>query len=197
MALLQPSEYDASYFDGNSQPLRHNAGYSYYHRWYRNGSEFWKDRANRWVNHLTLSGKKVLEIGCAKGFLVKDLRDAGVDAYGLDVSSYAVGECEEGVAPYLTTADAKVLGTLGYSRNEFDILITSRFLECLSDEEISQFIEDADFIAKKQVHLITPPYKLNGTYYNPRTPEQWINDFAWKKGTIIAPYNDEENYLIK
>ena len=196
MALLQPNEYDASYFDGRSQDTRHNAGYGSYKRWFRNDSEFWKDKAANWANHLALSGKKVLEIGSAKGFLVEDLRDLGVDAYGLDVSQYAYDQAETAVQPYLTVANATDLGTLGYSRNEFDVLITSRFLECLSDAEITQFITDASFISKKQVHLITPPDRLNELYYNAKTVQEWLA-LDWDRGTVIAPYNQEENFVTK
>ena len=38
-------------------------------------------------------GDRVLDIGCAKGFLVKDLLDLGIDAYGVDVSEYALQNC--------------------------------------------------------------------------------------------------------
>lgn len=193
--LLNVSEYDSSYFDGRLQATRHNAGYGKYERWFRNDSEFWKDKASNWVNHLALSGKKLLEIGCAKGFLVKDLRDLGVDAWGIDVSPYAIGECEPEVAPYVSVADARNLGSLGYSRNEFDVLVTSRFMECMSDAEINQFITDSQFISRKCVHLITPPDRLNETYYNSRTLAQWEADFNWKKGTVLAPYNDEDNFI--
>jgi tRNA G46 methylase TrmB len=69
MAVLQPSEYDASYFDGRFQAMRHNAGYSTYKRWNRNNSEHWKDIAASLNNTHALAGKKVLEIGSAKGFV--------------------------------------------------------------------------------------------------------------------------------
>jgi len=197
MAILLPSEYDASYFDGRFQATRHNAGYGEYKRWERDGSEYWKDKAADWVNNLALSGKKVLDIGCAKGFLVKDLRDAGVDAWGIDVSSYAISEAEEGISPYLQVADARLLSTLGYTRNEFDILITSRFLECLTNAEIVAFNTASSFIAKKQVHLITPTGKINSDFYNTKTAQEWRDSFSWPKGTVIAPYNDEDNFLTK
>ena len=102
MALLEPNEYDASYFDGANEALQHNAGYSKYQRWYRNDSEFWLDKASGWVNHLVLANKKVLELACAKGFMVQDMRDAGVDAYGRDVSQYCYDEADVNVQPYLT-----------------------------------------------------------------------------------------------
>ena len=40
-------------------------------------------------------GSRVLDVGCAKGFLVKDFLDLGIDAYGLDISEYALKNCEE------------------------------------------------------------------------------------------------------
>ena len=41
-------------------------------------------------------GMRVLDVGCAKGFLVKDLMIAcpGLEAFGLDISSYALTHCE-------------------------------------------------------------------------------------------------------
>ena len=35
-------------------------------------------------------GQKILDIGCAKGYLVKALRWLGRDAYGFDISDYAL-----------------------------------------------------------------------------------------------------------
>ena len=32
----------------------------------------------------------VLDVGCAKGFLVEALRDQGLEAFGIDISEYAV-----------------------------------------------------------------------------------------------------------
>lgn len=78
------SEYGWEYFDG----LREYGygGYSYDGRWV--------PVAQRMVEHFGLRpGDRVLDVGCAKGFLVKDLCDLGIDAYGLDISEYAVRQC--------------------------------------------------------------------------------------------------------
>lgn len=204
MAVLQPNEYDASYFDGRTQTYMHNAGYSSYTRWYRtegenSSGEFWKDYANRWVNHLALSGKKVLEVGCAKGFIVKDLRDAGVDAYGLDVSSYAISQCEPGMSTYLTVGDART-ALAGYARNEFDVLLTFRFLECISDADMPALVTQMNRISRKQVHVVdnfTGVKEGAGQYYTQHTAQEWLDLFAWTKGTVIVPYENQNNWLTK
>lgn len=198
MALLQPNEYNASYFDGAFQSLKHNAGYFKYERWYRkegvnSTGEFWKDKCVSWVNHLQLSGKKVLEIGCAKGFLVKDLRDAGVDAYGRDISQYAIDNCEQGMSQYLSVGSATNLSQ--YVNREFDIIFSFRLLECLSDSDIQLVLDQCKLKGKRQIHIVS--LNPNPNFYQQRTLQQWLDDFNWPKGTIIAPYGDEFNYLIK
>ena len=47
----------------------------------------------------------MLDIGCAKGFFVKDLRDAlpGLEVIGIDVSDYAPEHAHPDAKPYLRT----------------------------------------------------------------------------------------------
>ena len=40
---------------------------------------------------------KVLEYGCAHGFLVKALNDFNIDTYGVDISSYALSKVDPGI----------------------------------------------------------------------------------------------------
>ena len=69
------------YFDG---PREYGyGGYQYDGRW--------KPVALDIISHFGLTtGSRVLDIGCAKGFLVKDLVNLGMDAFGIDISEYAV-----------------------------------------------------------------------------------------------------------
>ncbi len=91
-------EYGQSYFDG---PREYGyGGYFYDGRW--------KPVARDIVDHFGLKrGDRVLDIGCAKGFLVKDLLGLGIDAYGLDVSSYALINCEPEVIGRLHLGSAE------------------------------------------------------------------------------------------
>lgn len=78
-------EYGELYFDG---PREYGyGGYRYDGRW--------QPVARDIVGHFGLKpGDRVLDVGCAKGFLVKDLLALGIDAYGIDVSNYALMHCE-------------------------------------------------------------------------------------------------------
>lgn len=204
MAVLQPSEYDASYFDGATQAMRHNAGYSNYQRWYRtigenSLGERWKDYAKHWLDHLSLTNKTVLDVGCAKGFLVKDLRDMGIEAYGLDVSQYAIDNCEPEAAPYLTVGDARTVLSQ-YKRNEFDVLISLRFIECIPEVDIPDLVSEMNRISKLQVHVVddfTGRKAVAAQYYIQKTQQQWLDDFDWDRGTKIIAQENINNILVK
>jgi ubiquinone/menaquinone biosynthesis C-methylase UbiE len=78
--------YDEMYFDG---PREYGyGGYRYDGRWIPVARDI--------VAHFRLkSGMRVLDVGCAKGFLVKDLMQVcpGLEAFGLDISEYALRRC--------------------------------------------------------------------------------------------------------
>lgn len=195
MAVLQPSEYDVYYYDGGNQDHKHPAGYSQYVRnrvfKYPGSRVFrWSEVASKYINHLALSGKKLLEIGCAKGFLVKSLRDNGVDAYGIDISTYAIGECEPEVASYVNVGDARDLSA--YSRNEFDVVFTRGLFSCLAENEIQGVIDEIGRISKQSVHVLFPD--VPEEYYTKHTMAEWGN-FNWPPKTTLIDIDDEWNYL--
>lgn len=93
-------QYGHDYFDG-ARDVGYG-GYRYDGRW--------KSVAQDIVNTYGLKpGDRVLDIGAAKGFLVKDLLALGIDAYGVDVSEYALKHCEPEVIGRLHLASAESL----------------------------------------------------------------------------------------
>src|SRR5688572_16301633 len=47
-----------------------------------------------------IAPRRVLDAGCGPGLLVEQLRDRGVEAYGFDISSYAIAHVPEAVKPF-------------------------------------------------------------------------------------------------
>ena len=80
-------QYGREYFDG---PRDYGyGGYRYDGRWLPIAEDI--------VKHFDLKpGDRVLDVGAAKGFLVKDLMLAcpGLEVFGLDISEYALLNCE-------------------------------------------------------------------------------------------------------
>ena len=94
------SQFGREYFDGSRE--YGYGGYRYDGRW--------QSVARDIVAHFGLrKGDRILDIGCAKGFLVKDLLALGIDAYGLDISEYAVTGCEPEVVGRLHLGSAERL----------------------------------------------------------------------------------------
>ena len=192
MTVLQPEEYNESYFDGRKATLRHNAGYGKYARWHRHDGvnslgEIWLDKAKELFDKYQLKDKKVLDIGCAKGFLVKDLRDMGVDAYGLDVSPYAIGEAEEESKPYLTVGDARIT-LASYSDGEFDVVFSFRFLECVPEADLPNLISEMNRISKFQFHEVDE--RPNSKFYHTKSVEDY-KGYSFSKGTTILGKEDK------
>lgn len=115
-ALLQTARrFGREYFDGDR--LYGYGGYFY-------DPKFWTATAHRLHAHYQLApGARVLDVGCAKGFLLHDLKrlHPDVDVAGLDLSSYAINHSPPEVRPFLRVGDAT---TLPYPDRSFD-LVTS------------------------------------------------------------------------
>jgi ubiquinone/menaquinone biosynthesis C-methylase UbiE len=95
-------EYGEMYFDG---PREYGyGGYRYDGRWIPVAEDI--------VRHFGLkAGDRVLDVGCAKGFLVKDLMAVcpGLEAFGVDVSEYALMHCAPEVVGRLHLGNATKL----------------------------------------------------------------------------------------
>ena len=92
-------QYGEMFFDG---PREYGyGGYRYDGRWLPVARDI--------VAHFGLGpGDRVLDVGCGKGFLVKDLMETcpGLDAFGLDISEYALMHCEPEVVGRLQLGSA-------------------------------------------------------------------------------------------
>jgi len=82
--------FDESYYERGIQ-----AGVSLYtnYRWI---PELTIPMAHHIAQKLTIhEGQSVLDFGCAKGYVVKAFRLLGIEAYGVDVSDYAVSQAPQ------------------------------------------------------------------------------------------------------
>ena len=90
-------EYGEMYFDGPRE-----FGYGGY---LDDGR--WKGVAVDIVEHFKLrKGDKLLDVGAAKGFLVYELVELGIDAIGIDISKYALEHCKPEIASRMNQGSA-------------------------------------------------------------------------------------------
>jgi ubiquinone/menaquinone biosynthesis C-methylase UbiE len=113
-AIAISRQYGEMYFDG---PRDYGyGGYRYDGRWVPVARDI--------VAHFDVKpGMRVLDVGCAKGFLVKDLMRAcpGLEAFGLDVSLYALMHCEPEVVGRLHLGTAE---KLPFPDDSFDCVLS-------------------------------------------------------------------------
>jgi 2-polyprenyl-3-methyl-5-hydroxy-6-metoxy-1,4-benzoquinol methylase len=87
--------------------------------------------------------KTVLDLGCAKGFLVKSLRDIGVSAFGIDVSEYAISQAEDRVAEYLFVHDFTQEKSVEFP--QYDLIVSYDTFEHIPEERLTavkRFLKD-------------------------------------------------------
>jgi cyclopropane fatty-acyl-phospholipid synthase-like methyltransferase len=134
-------QYGEEYFDGSRD--YGYGGYIYDGRW--------QSVAKDIVDHFELNaGSRVLDVGCAKGFLVKDLLSLGIDAYGVDISRYALMNCESEVIGRLHLGSAD---NLPFPDNSFDAVVSINTIHNLNRDrcraalkEIQRLSPDKGFI---------------------------------------------------
>lgn len=116
---------------------------------------------------------KVLDIGCAYGYIVKRLRDKKVDALGVDISQYALGQAPDEVKDYLKLAS---VDSLPFGDKEFDIAFSASTFEHLPAETLSKAISEAVRVAERGIIAVTPgddPHFDEDVTHQTKQPLSW------------------------
>lgn len=140
---MESNIYDEGYYNGN--------GVSNY-KSYEDEPKFelWADEIIRLFDCKNRK-LKVLDVACAKGFLVQHLRANSIEAEGVDISEYAIGAAPDAVKPFLKVGSVL---KLPYKDNEFDVVTSHDFLEHIAHEDTPQAIAELLRVGKKQYHVI-------------------------------------------
>jgi len=168
-------EYGRLYFDG---PREYGyGGYKYDGRW--------KPVAQDILEFFSLRpGDRFLDVGCAKGFLVKDLLSLGIDAYGIDVSDYAIQNCEPEVVGRLHLGSAE---KLPFPSNSFQAVVSVNTVHNLARPECIRALQEIERLAPGRGFVqvdsyLTPEQKkifeswvLTAKFYG--YPKDWIQVF--------------------
>lgn len=125
----------------------------------------------------TLNPKTVLDVGCARGYLVAALRDRNVEAYGIDVSEFAISAVRDDIKPY-----CKVYSGLEDLDKAFllkyDLVTNIEVAEHLSGEVASQFIRNLCSVTDTVLFSSTPDDYTEVTHVNVQKAEYWAEKFA-------------------
>ncbi len=154
---VDPGCYDEDYFERGIQTGK--SGYQNY---------VWMPELTiKMAHHLVLSlplspADRVLDFGCAKGFLVKALRLLDVDAYGVDISEYAISRID----PAVRDVCSRVTGPLDPAcfPRDYDWLLSKDVFEHLSERQLAELLTVARTRVRRMFAAI-PLGREDGTGY--------------------------------
>ena len=124
-----------------------------------------------------LHPKSVLDAGCAMGYLVAALRDRGVEAYGVDISEYAISKVREDIRPYCAAGSLTEPLPDGLPKR-YDLVVTIEVLEHLYEEDGKQAIHNLCALSDRIIFSSTPDDFTERTHVNVQQREYWARLFA-------------------
>jgi SAM-dependent methyltransferase len=120
-----------------------------------------------------IAPKSAFDAGCGFGFLVEALRERGVDAGGMDLSSYAIENVHPLIKPYCRQGSiAEPLP------GRYDLIVTLEVLEHIPSPVAEQAIANLCAHADDILFSSTPFDYKELTHVNVRPPEYWAEEFA-------------------
>jgi SAM-dependent methyltransferase len=156
-------EYDAAYFSSfGGLPYSREEPYWLW---------FFGQIADRIVQDF--APRTVLDAGCAMGFLVEALRDRGVEAFGFDISEYALSQVRKDIAPF--TWQASAVDPLA---SDYDVIVCIEVLEHLPANDIEPAIDNFCGHTKEVLFSSTPDDFREPTHFNVRPTSYWVGAFA-------------------
>ena len=182
---LEP--FDQTYFQGDRPE-----GYTNYSREQWGGVWTFESLAQQLYDMSAQRGqsmqnRKVLVVGCAYGYGVQELVELGVDAYGLDISAWAISQAQaqlpSAIAAKIIQGDARVRANLTAARSlaglsgnaRFDVIVDEDLLTCFNDADAAAASSEwRSRHAQRVVHRLTTKIPNIAQYgYNVKSVAQW------------------------
>lgn len=154
--------FGREYFDGER-----TQGYGGYHY----NARFWTGVAEDLRDAYGITaGSRVLEIGCAKGFLLHDLRAAvpGLAPFGLEVSEYAIRNSMDDVRPRLVRGNA---AALPFADGAFDVVLCINTIHNLPLDLCQQAVREIERVKRPGGHS----YVQVDSWLTDRQREDFLN----------------------
>jgi len=147
----------------------------------------------------SLNPESVLEVGCAYGFVVKRLNDAGIPSEGVDISTFAY---KMRVTDKVRVGS--VLDLSFYRDKQFDLCVTIELLEHIREEDVDQALKELSRVSRRGVHWIA--YKEvddlvktheDTTHVNIKPYKWWVEKVAEICGSAHKVVHKETEWYPK
>lgn len=143
-------QFGREFFDGDR---KHGYG------GFRYMPRFWHPVIPTFRDHWNLTAdSSVLDVGCAKGFMMHDMAEAipGITVKGVDISSYAIENAMETMRPHVQVANAR---ELPFEDNSFDIVISINTIHNLDREDCAQALREIERVSRRGAFVTVDAYR--------------------------------------
>ena len=143
-------KFDFDYFDGDRN--HGYGGFSY-------NPKFWQPVIPTIVENYKISNSSnVLDVGCAKGFFLYDLKLAfpGINITGVDISDYAVENSIPEIKPYLQVGNAT---KLPFEDDCFDFVISINTIHNLNLQDCATALQEMERVTKGNSFITVDAYR--------------------------------------
>jgi ubiquinone/menaquinone biosynthesis C-methylase UbiE len=109
--------------------------------------------------HFSLDSKSsVLDVGCAKGFMIYDLSRLipGITVKGIDISDYAIENAIVEVKERVQVADAK---NLPFEDNSFDVVISINTVHNLEIEDCGKALQEIERVSRGKSFITVDAFR--------------------------------------
>jgi ubiquinone/menaquinone biosynthesis C-methylase UbiE len=166
-------QFGYDFFDGDR---RHGYG------GFRYDPRFWQPVVPTLQRHFGLGpGRSLLDVGCAKGFMLHDLAlmIPGLVVEGVDVSAYAIEHAIDDMRPRVRVADAR---RLPFADKSFDVVISINTIHNLEPADCAAALREIERVQRRGAFVTVDAY---------RTPDERERMLAWNLTARTIMHVDE------
>lgn len=143
-------KFEEEFFDGDRD---HGYGGFYYN------PRFWQPVIPSFQEHWNIkSGESLLDIGCAKGFMLHDFNEIipGLELKGIDISNYAIKNCIDSMRDQLQVASAD---KLPFEDNRFDYAISITTIHNFDKDGVIKALKEIERVTKQGSFITVDAYR--------------------------------------
>jgi SAM-dependent methyltransferase len=183
--VLAPPEPSPSLYNENYYKDDFGVPYERTEHWIR----FFGNVASRIGQNL--APRTALDAGCAMGLLVEQLVRVGIDAYGIDISDFAIER-----APEVVRDRCRVGSITEPIEGRYDLVLCVEVLEHLTRADSETAMDNLCAVTSTILFSSTPMHYGQVTHVNVNPPEVWSEMFARRgfyrdldqDATFLAPW---------
>jgi hypothetical protein len=156
------------------------------YKWMPDASIAWAVAFKRYLG--IDEGDRVLDVGAARGYYVKALRMLGVEAYGYDISEWAVENCHPDVKPYMSNHINGV---------NFDFIYSKDCFEHVPKEDLAFLVKHLLARVHRKMFVIVPLAKeTGGEYVHPKEEKDSTHVNRWTLPDWLAFFGSLTNSFV-